>query len=73
MNLKRVRKDVFCVAVAGLSSSGGMMLDVLDAECVERVQLLCSWRVNSQVSFRVAVSGLRMPRLIFFVADALLL
>ena len=46
--------------------------EVSDAQCVGRVQLLCCNNLSVEMSFRVAVTGLRMPRLIYFVASAML-
>ena len=48
------------------------MFDASDAESVERVQISCHGSVTLQGSFRVAVTGVRMPRLNFLVARAIL-
>ena len=44
-----------------------------DAESMEWLQISCHGSVTLQRSFRVAVTGLRMPRLHFSVAGAVLL
>ena len=44
-----------------------------DAESVEGLQISCYGNVTLQGSFRVAVTGVRMPWLNFFVAGAILL
>ena len=49
------------------------MFEAFDAESVERFQISCHGSVTLQLLFRVAVTGLRMPRLNFFVAGAVLL
>ena len=49
------------------------MFEASDAESVEGLQISCHGSVTLQRSFRVAVTGLRMPRLNFFVAGAILL
>ena len=43
------------------------------AESVEGLQISCYGHVTLQGSFRVAATGVRMPRLNFFVAGAVLL
>ena len=75
VDLKRVRNDAFRVAGAGISCSVMSMVEASDAESVERLQISCHGSVTLQGSFRVAVTvtGLRMPRLNFFVAGAVLL
>ena len=40
--------------------------------CVEWAQFCCSGNVSFQLSFRAAANGLRMPRLLFLVAGAIL-
>ena len=49
------------------------MFEASDAETVEGLQISCHGSVTWQRLFRVAVTGLRMPRLNFFVAGAVLL
>ena len=49
------------------------MCEGSDAESVEGLQISCHGSVTLQQSFRVAVTGLRMPRLNFCVAGAVLL
>ena len=49
------------------------MLEASDAESVEGLRISCHGSVSLQRSFRVAVTGVRMPRLNFFVAGAVLL
>ena len=49
------------------------MFEDSDAESVERLQISNHGSVTLQGSFRVAVTGVRMPRLHFFVAGAVLL
>ena len=49
------------------------MFEAPDAESVEGLQISCHGSVTFERSFRVAVTGLRMPRLNFFVAGAELL
>ena len=48
------------------------MFEADDAESVERLQISCHGSVTLQVLFRVAVTGVRMPRLNFSVAGAIL-
>ena len=62
VDLKRVRNDVFRVAGAGISCSVMSMFEASDAESVEGLQISCYGNVTSQGSFRVAVTGVRMPR-----------
>ena len=73
VDFKRVRNDAFRVAAAGISCSVVSMFEVSDAESVEKLQISCHGNVILQWSFRVAVTGVRMPRLNFFVAGAILL
>ena len=73
VNLKRVRNDAFCVAGAVISCSVMSMFEASGAESVEGLQISCYGHVTLQGSFRVAVAGVRMPRLNFFVAGAVLL
>ena len=72
-DLKRLRNDAFRVAGARSSCFAMSMFEASDAESVEGLQLSCHGSVTLQWSFRVAVTGLRMPRLNFFVAGAVLL
>ena len=69
---KRVRNDAFRVAGAGISCSVMSMFEASGAESVEGLQILCYGNVALQGPFRVAVTGVRMPRLNFFVAGAVL-
>ena len=67
-----------CVAGAGVCDVGRRggfeeAPKASDAESVEGLQISCHGSVSLQRSFRVAVTGLRMPRLHFFVAGAILL
>ena len=71
LDLKRVRKDVFRVAGAGISCSVMSMFEASGAESVEGLQSSCHGNVTLQRIFRAA--GVRMPRLNFFVAGAELL
>ena len=48
------------------------MFEVSDAESVEGLQISCYGNVTLQGSCRVAVTGVRMPRLNFLVAGAVL-
>ena len=73
VDLKRVRNDAFRVAGARISCSVMSMFETSDAESVERLQISCHGTVTLQGSFCVAVTGVRMPRLDFFVAGAILL
>ena len=73
VDLKRLRNDAFRVAGAGISCFLMSMFEASDAESVEGLQISCHGSVTLQWSFRVAVTGLRMPRLNFFVAAAVLL
>ena len=49
------------------------MFEASGAESVERLQLSCHGSATLQGSFRVAVTGVSMPRLNFVVAGAVLL
>ena len=71
-DLKRLRNDAFRVAGARISCFAMSMVEASDAETVEGLQISCHGSVTLQWSFRVAVTGLRMPRLNFFVAGAVL-
>ena len=72
-DLKRLRNNAFRVAGAMISRFVMSMFEALDAETVEGLQISCHGSVTLQWSFRVAVTGLRMPRLNFCVAGAVLL
>ena len=71
-DLKRLRNDAFRVAGARISCFAMSMVEASDAETVEGLQISCHGSVTLQWSFRVGVTGLRMPRLNFFVAGAVL-
>ena len=73
VDLKRLRNDAFRVAGAMILCFAMSMFEAFDAESVEGLQISWHGGVTSQGSFRVAVTGLRMPRLNFFVAGAILL
>ena len=73
VDLKRLRNDGFRVAGAGISCFVMSMFEGSDAESVEGLQISCHGSVTLQGSFRVAATGLCMPRLNFFVAGAVLL
>ena len=73
VHLKRLRNDAFRVAGARISCFAMSMFEAFDAESVEGLQLSCHGSVTSQGSFRVAVTRVRMPRLNFCVAGAILL
>ena len=73
VDLKRVWNDGFRVAGAGILWFLMLMFEAFDAETVEGLQISCHGSVTLQWSCRVAVTGLRMPRLNFFVAGAVLL
>ena len=72
-DLKRVWNDAFRVAGAVIWRFVMSMFEASDAETVEGLQISCHGSLTLQWSFRVAVTGLRMPRLNFFVAGAVLL
>ena len=72
-DLKRVWNDAFRVAGARISRFVMSMFEASDAETVEGLQISCHGSVTLQWSFRVAVTGVRMPRRNFFVAGAVLL
>ena len=61
------------MAGAKISCFAMSMFEAPDAESVEGSQISCHGSVTLQRSFRVAVTGVRMPRLNFFVAGAVLL
>ena len=71
-DLKKVWNDAFRVAGAVISRFVMSMFEASDAESVEGLQISCHGSVILQWSYRVAVTGLRMPRLNFFVAGAVL-
>ena len=73
VDLKRVWNDAFRVAGAVILRFVMSMFEASDAESVEGLLISCHGSVTLQWSFRVAVTGLRMPRLNFFVAGAVLL
>ena len=73
VDLKRVRNDSFRVAGVRISCFAMWMFEAFGAEPVEGLQISCHENVTLQWSFRVAVTGLRMARLNFFVAGAILL
>ena len=66
-------ENAFRVAGAGISCFVTSMFEVSDAESVEGLQISCYGNVSLQGSFCVAITGVRMPRLNFFVAGAILL
>ena len=76
-----VRVTKALAGVVGLKRVAGAVIswfvmslfEASDAESVEGLQISCCENVTLQGSFRVAVTGLRMPRLNFFVAGAVLL
>ena len=72
VDLKRLRNDAFRVASARISCFLMSMFEASDAESVEGLQISCHGSVTLQLSFRVVVTGVRMPRLNFFVAGAAL-
>ena len=49
------------------------IFEASDAESVEGLQISRHGSLTLQVSFRVTVTGVRMPRLNFFVAGAIFL
>ena len=73
VDLKRVRNDAFHVAGARISGFVKSMFEASGAESVEGLQISCHGNVTVQWSFCVAVAGVRMPRLNFFVLGAILL
>ena len=72
-DLKRVHNEAFRVAGAGTSCSVMSMFEASDAESVEGLQISCYGNVTLWGSFRVAVTGVCLPRPSFFVAGAVLL
>ena len=73
VDLKRFRNDAFRVAGAMILRFVMSMFEASDAESVERLQISCHGSVTWQGSFCVAVTGVRMPRVNFFVAGTVLL
>ena len=73
VDLKRLRNDGFRVAGAGISCFVMSMFEASDTESVEGLQISCYGHATLQGSFRVAVTGVRVPRLNFFAAGAVLL
>ena len=73
VDLKRLRNDAFRVACARISCFVMSMFEACDAESVEGLQISCQGSFTLQGSCRVTVTGVRMPRLNFFVAGAVLL
>ena len=73
VDLKKVRHDAFRVAGAGISGFVKSMFEASGTGSAEGLQISCHGSVTLQGSFRVAVTGVRMPRLNFFVAGAVLL
>ena len=71
-DLKRLRNDAFRVAGAMISRFVMSTFEASDAETVEGLQISCYGNLPLQGSFRVAVTGVRMPRLNLFVAGAIL-
>ena len=69
----KLRNDAFRAAGAVISRFVMSMFEASDAESVEGLQISRRGSVTLQRSFRVAVTGLRMPRLNFFMAGAILL
>ena len=47
------------------------MFEASGAESVEGLQISCQGNVTLQGAFRAAVTGVRLPRLNFFVAGAI--
>ena len=72
VDLKKVRDDAIRMAGARISCFVMWMFEASDAEHVEVLQMSCHGNVAQGGSFRVAVTGLRMPRLKFFAARAIL-
>ena len=62
VDFKKIRRVVFCVAGAGIS--GFVMRP--RTHCVTWLRISCHGNVTQQGPFRVAVTGVRMPRLNFF-------
>ena len=73
VDLKRLGNDAFGVAGAKISCFAMSMFEALDAESVEALQISCHGNLILPGSFRAAVTGVRMPRLNFFVVGAVLL
>ena len=64
---------LFRLVGAGIWRFEMSMFEASDAESVEGLQISSYGNVTLQGSFRVAVTGVRMPRLNFFSAGAILL
>ena len=73
VDLKKLQNDAFRVAGARISFFVMSMFEGSDAESVEGLQISCYGSVTLQRSFRVTITGFRMPRLNFFVAGTVLL
>ena len=73
VDLKRVQNYAFPVVRAGILCSVMSMFEASDAESVEGLQISCCGNGTLQCSFRMAVTGVRMSDLNFFVAGAALL
>ena len=61
------------MAGAGTSGFAKSMFEASGAESAEGLQISYHGSVTLRGAFRVAVTGVRMPRLNFFVAGAVLL
>ena len=76
VDLTRVRNDAFRVAGARISRSVMSMFEASDAESVEGLQISCYGNVTLKGlkgPFLAAFTGVRMRRINFFAAGALLL
>ena len=73
VDLERLWNDAFRVAGTMISCSVMSVFEVSGAKSVERLQISYHRSVTWQASFRVAITGLRIIRLNFFVASAILL
>ena len=73
VDLKRVGEDAFCMAGAGILCHPMSCLRPRHAKIVEGLQNLTSTNHDLEVSFRLAGAGLRMTRLTFIMAGAVLL
>ena len=62
---EEVRFDAFRVAGAGISGFAKPTFEASGAESVEELQISSHGSVTLQGSFRVAITGVRMPRLNF--------
>ena len=61
---------IFCSGYSGILFS---MFEASDAESVQGLQISCYGHVTLRGSFRVAITGVRMPRRNFFLAGAIFL